>query len=75
MNLEELQALFATGEGQLLEFKRSGTAPLSREIFAFANSLGGRILKNSGAINRAVKELLEKKFIEYTLPDKPNSRM
>ncbi len=44
MNLEELQALIATGEGQLLEFKRSGTAHLGREICAFANSLGGRIL-------------------------------
>lgn len=29
----------------------------------------------SGAINRAIKELLAKQFIEYTLPDKPNSRL
>jgi len=26
-------------------------------------------------INRAVKELLNKKLIEYTLPEKPNSRL
>ena len=31
--------------------------------------------KVSGAINRAVKELLNKKLIEYTLPEKPNSRL
>ncbi len=57
MNLEELQALIATGEGQLLEFKRSGTAHLGREICAFANSLGGRILigvDNDGRIHPVV---------------------
>lgn len=54
MNLDELQALIAAGEGQLLEFKRSGTAHLGREICAFANSLGGRILigvDNDGKIH------------------------
>ncbi|MEA2068296.1 MAG: ATP-binding protein [Verrucomicrobiota bacterium] len=44
MKLEELQSLIQTGEGQLVEFKRSGTSHLGREICAFANSLGGRIL-------------------------------
>jgi ATP-dependent DNA helicase RecG len=29
----------------------------------------------SGAVNRAVKELLVKQLIEYTVPDKPNSRL
>jgi ATP-dependent DNA helicase RecG len=29
----------------------------------------------SGAVNRAVKELLGKQLIEYTIPDKPNSRL
>lgn len=29
----------------------------------------------SGAINRAIKELLAKGLIEYTLPEKPNSRL
>ena len=42
--LEDLEQLIALGEGQLLEFKRSGTSHLGREICAFANSLGGRIL-------------------------------
>lgn len=57
MNQEELQALIATGEGQLLEFKRSGIAHLGREICAFANSLGGRILigvDNDGRIHPVV---------------------
>lgn len=29
----------------------------------------------SGAVNRAVKELLAKQLIEYTVPNKPNSRL
>jgi ATP-dependent DNA helicase RecG len=29
----------------------------------------------SGAVNRAVKELLAKQLVEYTIPDKPNSRL
>lgn len=29
----------------------------------------------SGAVNRAIKELLEKRLIEYTIPEKPNSRL
>ena len=44
MNGEQLQALILSGEGQLLEFKRSGTSHLGREICAFANSIGGKIL-------------------------------
>jgi ATP-dependent DNA helicase RecG len=26
-------------------------------------------------VNRAVRELMEKHFIEYTIPEKPNSRL
>lgn len=51
---EELYSLIQTGEGQLLEFKRAGTSHLGREISAFANSLGGRILigvDDSGTIH------------------------
>jgi len=44
MTVSDLEQLIALGEGQLLEFKRSGTSHLGREICAFANSLGGRIL-------------------------------
>ena len=47
------------------------TQPLQRGEIAKAIGHG----KVSGAINRAVKELLNKKLIEYTLPEKPNSRL
>ena len=39
-----MQALIAVGESQMLEFKRAGSTHLAREICAFANSLGGRVL-------------------------------
>jgi len=29
----------------------------------------------TGAIKRVIKDLLEQTLIEYTLPDKPNSRL
>ncbi len=38
-----------------------------------AQALGHKTI--SGAINRAIKELLKKGLIEYTIPDKPNSRL
>lgn len=44
MTSAELQSLIMTGEGQLVEFKRAGARTISREICAFANALGGRIL-------------------------------
>lgn len=51
--------------------KALGTQPLQRAEIAKLLDHG----KVSGAINRAVKELLKKKLIEYTLPEKPNSRL
>jgi ATP-dependent DNA helicase RecG len=29
----------------------------------------------TGAFKRTIKELMERRFIEYTIPDKPNSRL
>ncbi len=43
MKKEDLQRLLRLGEGYALEFKRS-PAHLGREICAFANAAGGRIL-------------------------------
>jgi ATP-dependent DNA helicase RecG len=45
--------------------------PLQRS--EIADALGHE--KVLGAVNRAVKELLAKQLIEYTIPEKPNSRL
>jgi ATP-dependent DNA helicase RecG len=44
MKKDELLRLIALGEGQTLEFKKSLSDDLGREIVSFANSLGGTIL-------------------------------
>ena len=44
MNQSVLSDLVALGEGFTIEFKRTGTAGLGREICAFANTTGGTIL-------------------------------
>ena len=54
MNGEQLQALILSGEGQLLEFKRSGTSHLGREICVFANSIGGKLELPEGALGEAL---------------------
>ncbi len=44
MNKKELEQLISQGEGYHLEFKESLSTSISKEICAFANSDGGRIL-------------------------------
>ncbi len=44
MNQKELEQLISQGEGYHLEFKESLSASISKEIGAFANSNGGKIL-------------------------------
>jgi predicted HTH transcriptional regulator len=46
MELSELRKLVRNGEGQELEFKRKATHPnrIAREIIAFANTDGGKLL-------------------------------
>ncbi|MEO5367859.1 MAG: putative DNA binding domain-containing protein [Magnetococcus sp. WYHC-3] len=44
MTKHELLDLMRLGEGLTLEFKRSVSADLGREICAFANAIGGRIV-------------------------------
>ena len=45
--------------------------PLQRSEIAHVPGHG----QVSGAVNRAVKELLTKQLVEYTIPDKPNSHL
>ena len=65
MTVADLGKLIATGEGLSLEFKRSITH-LGREICAFANTAGGRILigvdddgtiAGIGSVNRVKSEI------------------
>ena len=44
MNRKELDNLITLGESQTLEFKKSVTKELGKEICAFANSSGGKVL-------------------------------
>lgn len=64
MNLSDLRNLIQTGEGKYLEFKKTTPSPekIAREIAAFANTNGGRILigvddfKNITGINAYFEE-------------------
>ncbi len=44
MNKKELELLLKEGEGYTLEFKESDSSDLAKEICAFANATGGKIL-------------------------------
>jgi len=44
MNSDELRMLISQGEGYNIEFKRSLTREISKEMCAFANGNGGKIL-------------------------------
>lgn len=62
MNLEELQELIKTKEGQKLEFKEKPSKNLANEMVAFANADGGRILigvSDSGEI-KGLEKINEK---------------
>lgn len=44
MTQQDLEAIAQAGEGYQVEFKRNVNSDISREIVAFANSSGGRII-------------------------------
>ena len=44
MDVKELAEAVSAGEGPTLEFKRAGSKNLGRELCAFANAAGGRVL-------------------------------
>ena len=56
-------------EGRVLALLRSAT--MSR--FALANALGHRSV--SGGLKKAIHSLMAERLIEYTIPEKPNSRL
>ena len=53
MNQRDLDILLHEGEGSMLEYKESLSSSLARELVAFANSAGGKILvgvRNDGTV-------------------------
>ena len=67
MQIEKLKVLVQDGEGQLLEFKKKAAFPekIAREMVAFANSRGGRLLigvDDDGTIS-GLKFAEEEKFV------------
>lgn len=44
MNQTDLDILLREGEGSMLEYKESFSSSLARDLVAFANSTGGKIL-------------------------------
>lgn len=48
MKAADLDILLQEGEGVMLEYKERVSASLAREMAAFANTAGGRILLGSG---------------------------
>ena len=56
MNQKELNFILQEGEGYNIEFKESYSDSIAREICAFANSSGGKILIGVKD-NRKIKEI------------------
>jgi ATP-dependent DNA helicase RecG len=65
----ELEAQSGAQSGPILQAlcERSLSANELTEILGLRSK--------TGAFKRTIKELLDKKFIEYTIPEKPNSRL
>ncbi|PXF55858.1 MAG: transcriptional regulator [Deltaproteobacteria bacterium] len=65
----ESEAQSRAQSGAILQalFERSLSANELTEILGLRSK--------TGAFKRTIKELLDKKFIEYTIPEKPNSRL
>jgi ATP-dependent DNA helicase RecG len=55
MNKRQFEEILKSGEGAMVEFKKSVSSSLGREISAFANTAGGRIF--IGIILRSVPGL------------------
>ena len=77
-----LQSLIDSGESQTLELESQPESLAKRVLQSLANRpLSKRDLSTalgqkeiSGQLNKTIRQLLADQQIEYTLPDKPNSR-
>jgi ATP-dependent DNA helicase RecG len=54
MTPEEIKLLLAEGEGLSIEFKEKYTPKIDRDLVAFANTKGGRILLGVKSVAPAV---------------------
>lgn len=57
MKQSDLDILLHEGEGFMLEYKESLSSSLARELVAFANSTGGKILPTSKKGHRVTGEV------------------
>jgi len=64
---KDLVIISQEGEGQTIEFKESFTPAISKEIVAFANSIGGRIFFGITDKNQ-IKEFKEHIYTIFTHP-------
>jgi len=62
---------FSQGPSQYPYLQALGKRPFSAN--ELSEILGLR--SKTGAFKRTIKELMDRKFIEYTIPAKPNSRL
>lgn len=53
MNHSDLDILLQEGEGSMLEYKETLSSSLSRELVAFANTVGGKIFSESGMTDQS----------------------
>jgi len=78
---------FETRQTDLTELRPESEAQSKAQSGAILQALGNRPLSanelteilglrsKTGAFKRTIKELMDRKFIEYTIPAKPNSRL
>ena len=67
MDIEKLKLLIAEGEGLAVEFKEKYTSKIDRDIVAFANTKGGRILLGVNDSGKIIGEILTNKIKAFII--------